>query len=138
MVISHYQNANQTIVCLDEAPPPTPLLASVEDKYISQTSYSPPMVTCSNTGAVVALSVEGAVMHILRSLEVNYYFLSYLLSWDVEILCAEFAKQARRCFCGAVDFGMGAQWKLLWTKWYSQRYLFASSTFCMQTHITSP
>jgi len=112
------------IVCLDEAPPPTPLLASVEDKYISQTSYSPPVVTCGTTGAVVALSVEGAVMHILRSLEVNFQEFLYALFFHetFSILWAEFAKQTRYCFGGAVDFGMGAQRKLLRTKWYSERY----------------
>ncbi|XP_065340527.1 uncharacterized protein LOC135939859 isoform X4 [Cloeon dipterum] len=53
----------------EEAPPPTPLLESVEDNYIAQTSSSPSLVTCAETGAVLGLSVEGAVMYVLRALE---------------------------------------------------------------------
>ncbi|XP_059477759.1 uncharacterized protein LOC132198045 isoform X2 [Neocloeon triangulifer] len=53
----------------EEAPPPTPLLESVEDNYIAQTSSSPSLVTCAESGAVLGLSVEGAVMFVLRALE---------------------------------------------------------------------
>jgi hypothetical protein len=69
----HLKNDFKRLGCKfsDEAPPPTPLLESVEDNYISQTSSSPPVVTCGETGAVLGLSVEGAVMHILRALEVG-------------------------------------------------------------------
>ena len=57
----------------DEAPPPTPLMESVEDTYITLTSAPPSMVMCQETNKILGLSVEGAVMHVLKSLEVKYY-----------------------------------------------------------------
>ncbi|GLG95977.1 Uncharacterized protein GBIM_02820 [Gryllus bimaculatus] len=47
----------------DEAPPPTPLLESVEDTYIQLTSAPPAIVTCPRTDLPLGLSVEGAVMY---------------------------------------------------------------------------
>lgn len=56
----------------DEAPPPTPLLESVEDNYITLTSAPPNMVVNPTTNQILGLSVEGAVMHVLKSLEVGH------------------------------------------------------------------
>lgn len=57
----------------DEAPPPTPLTESMEDTYITMTSATPSMVMCQETNKILGLSVEGAIMHVLRALEVGYY-----------------------------------------------------------------
>jgi hypothetical protein len=56
----------------DEAPPPTPLTESLEDTYITMTSAPPSMVMCQETNKILGLSVEGAIMHVLRALEVGY------------------------------------------------------------------
>ncbi|XP_069678763.1 uncharacterized protein [Periplaneta americana] len=55
----------------DEAPPPTPLLESMEDTYITLTSAPPSMVVCHDTNRILGLSVEGAVMHVLKALEMS-------------------------------------------------------------------
>lgn len=55
----------------EDLPPPTPLTESVEDTYISMTSAPPPIVHCPQTNNVLGLSVEGAVMHVLKTLEVR-------------------------------------------------------------------
>ncbi|XP_046988768.1 uncharacterized protein LOC124594436 [Schistocerca americana] len=55
----------------DDLPPPTPLTESVEDAYITATSAPPAIVHCPRTNNVLGLSVEGAVMHVLRTLETS-------------------------------------------------------------------
>lgn len=57
----------------DEVPPPTPLMESMEDTYITLTSAPPSMVVCNETNRILGLSVEGAIMHVLKALEVGYY-----------------------------------------------------------------
>ncbi|XP_063888633.1 uncharacterized protein LOC135115638 [Scylla paramamosain] len=54
---------------LDEAPPPTPLGETSEDDYIMMTSAPPPLVTAQDSKRVLGMSVEGMVLHTLRSLE---------------------------------------------------------------------
>ncbi|XP_049800044.1 uncharacterized protein LOC126235364, partial [Schistocerca nitens] len=55
----------------DDLPPPTPLTESVEDAYITATSAPPAIVHCPRTNNVQGLSVEGALMHVLRTLETS-------------------------------------------------------------------
>lgn len=57
----------------DEAPPPTPLGESSEDDYIMMTSAPPPLVTAHNSKRVMGMSVEGMVLHTLRTLEVSMH-----------------------------------------------------------------
>jgi hypothetical protein len=45
----------------------------MEDTYITMTSAPPSMVMCQETNKILGLSVEGAIMHVLRALEVGYY-----------------------------------------------------------------
>ena len=59
----------------DEAPPPTPLGDSMEDAYIMVTSAPPPLVTTDEGRKVIGMSVEGMVLHTLRSLEASYDFI---------------------------------------------------------------
>nr|XP_045618556.1 uncharacterized protein LOC123770570 isoform X4 [Procambarus clarkii] len=54
---------------LDEAPPPTPLGESSEDDYIMMTSAPPPVVTTHDNKKVLGMTVEGMVLHTLKSLE---------------------------------------------------------------------
>jgi hypothetical protein len=48
-------------------------MESVEDTYISLTSAPPSMVVCNETNRILGLSVEGAIMHVLKALEVGHY-----------------------------------------------------------------
>lgn len=59
----------------DEAPPPTPLGESSEDDYIMMTSAPPPLVTAHNSKRVMGMSVEGMVLHTLRTLEVGMHYI---------------------------------------------------------------
>jgi hypothetical protein len=49
-------------------------MESVEDTYITLTSAPPSMVVCNETNRILGLSVEGAIMHVLKALEVGYYY----------------------------------------------------------------
>lgn len=46
-------------------------MESEEDTYIILTSAPPSMVVCQETNRILGLSVEGAVMHVLKALEVG-------------------------------------------------------------------
>ncbi|KAL1122757.1 hypothetical protein AAG570_003084 [Ranatra chinensis] len=53
----------------DDAPPPTPLLESVEDNYITLTSAPPSFVASAKTKILLGVSVESAVFSILKAIE---------------------------------------------------------------------
>ncbi|KAF6199507.1 hypothetical protein GE061_007533 [Apolygus lucorum] len=53
----------------DDAPPPTPLLESVEDTYIINTSAPPSSVSCADTKDLLGVSVESSVICVLKSIE---------------------------------------------------------------------
>lgn len=55
----------------EEAPPPTPLTESLEDTYITQTSAPPNIVVDKDSGKILGLSVEGAVLYMLKAFEVR-------------------------------------------------------------------
>jgi hypothetical protein len=48
-------------------------MESEEDTYIMLTSSPPSMVVCQENNRILGLSVEGAVMHVLRALEVRQH-----------------------------------------------------------------
>ncbi|XP_075223466.1 1-phosphatidylinositol 4,5-bisphosphate phosphodiesterase epsilon-1-like isoform X4 [Lycorma delicatula] len=56
-------------ILLEEAPPPTPLMESVEDSYITLTSAPQPLVSCKETKTILGITVENAIISILRSIE---------------------------------------------------------------------
>ncbi|KAE8752899.1 hypothetical protein FOCC_FOCC000244, partial [Frankliniella occidentalis] len=58
-------------ILTDDAPPPTPLNESVEDSYITHTSAPPNIVLDKDTGKILGLSVEGAVLYMLKAFEVS-------------------------------------------------------------------
>ncbi|BET01584.1 phospholipase C [Nesidiocoris tenuis] len=53
----------------DDAPPPTPLLESVEDTYIINTSAPPSSVSCGLSKSLLGVSVESAVICVLKAIE---------------------------------------------------------------------
>lgn len=55
----------------DDAPPPTPLLESIEDTYIINTSAPPNSVSCIHSKTLLGVSVESAVISVLKALEVR-------------------------------------------------------------------
>ncbi|XP_073996296.1 uncharacterized protein isoform X2 [Rhodnius prolixus] len=53
----------------EDAPPPTPLMESVEDNYITNTSAPPSSVVCGQSKALLGISVESAVISVLKAIE---------------------------------------------------------------------
>jgi len=60
-----------SLVFSDDAPPPTPLNESIEDTYITQTSAPPNVVVHKDNSRILGMSVEGAVLHVLKAIEVS-------------------------------------------------------------------
>ncbi|KAJ1525795.1 hypothetical protein ONE63_008998 [Megalurothrips usitatus] len=71
--LSHRVNTRFSVydILTEDAPPPTPLTESLEDTYITQTSAPPNMVVEKETGKILGLSVEGAVLYMLKAFEVS-------------------------------------------------------------------
>lgn len=61
------------IIILEDAPPPTPLMESVEDNYITNTSAPPSSVVCGQSKALLGISVESAVISVLKAIEVKQF-----------------------------------------------------------------
>lgn len=63
---------NSICVCVTEdIPPPTPLIESVEDNYITMTSAPPSMVSCPDSKVMLGVSLESAIINVLKVIEVN-------------------------------------------------------------------
>lgn len=59
---------------LADAQPNPPITKSSEDNYIAVTSLSPSFVLNSDQSKLLGVSIETAIMNVLKEIEVSQYF----------------------------------------------------------------
>lgn len=58
---------------LTDLQPNPPMTKSNQDHYIAMTSLSPSFVLNSNQSKLLGVSIENAIMNVLKEIEVNQY-----------------------------------------------------------------